>query len=264
MKKFLLVMLIPLFFSCIKEDEQSRASFDDIKYFTINSYKPGTLIKKELISKRVVLLAYPEYAAQSYNLIKFITAIMNREKDLTITLLGHPEISENELLIDHLRREIPLLGFSEYIDLNSYLNSLEITITGTIMPTSGKLLILAPAKNYIKTKDELLKIFKDDKIVKVAVAGSDLTKNQHHIISELPELKKISSVPLVNNKFDILILMGEIENYKPVTPIELYSEENYLDAPKSFVEENRSLIKSVHVKRMNNYLPKRINKSFKN
>lgn len=261
MKKKLYILLITAIFSCSGDSGTNNVSFDDIKYFTRNSVQVGTLIKSELKTKHVLILSYPEYAVESYQLIKFIASIIKKEGSLTVIMPGHPD-KNKQILINRIRNQAPILGFNEYIELNEYLEKLDITINGTIEINEEVILILAPEHDYEKIEKQTLDFIHKDQLIKIVLAGTKFNKKENHIIKKLPKIKKISSIPLKGNRFNIMILLGEVQDYTPVTPIKLFNMDNYLDAPESFIQENKSIFKSIHINRMNNYLPELIKKSF--
>lgn len=262
MKRTFFILLVLLTISCTKSEKQKSNTFDDIKYFTKNSENVGTLIKKELNQKEIFTLNYPEYAANSFTLIKFLSAIMVLDSNLTVVYLGLPKQEIDKPYIETIREKTPLLGFKEFLELYEFMNEYEINFTGEFPINPTRVLILSPSSNYEEIQKESFNKYEKDKVINIVMAGSSYTKNIDYIIKELPITKQTSATPLIENIFDIMVMLGEVSNYTPIEPIELYTQENYLDAPDSFLEANKSLIKAIQIKKMNNYLPKLINNSF--
>lgn len=264
MNKLLFILFIPLIVSCSKVADSESTNFKDIKYYTQQSKKSGSLINAALEEKDVFILAYPEYVSESYSLIKFISAIMAKESELTVLFPDFPLEAGDKPFIDTIRENSPLLGFNEFIDLYDFYKKLDVTITQNILTDSGRLLILSTADKFEAMEKVAIDTFGEEALVKIVVPGTKYTKDIDQVIKELPIIKKISSVPLIDNKFDIMMISGEIENYRPVTPIELYSIENYLKAPESFLVLNKSFVESIQIKKMNYYLGKLVSDSFNN
>lgn len=267
MKKSLFILLSLTIFACSNKRVEDNISFDDIKYFTKNSVKVGTLLKEELKIKDVILLNYPEYVSESYDVIKYISAIMDINSKINEGLIvvypGLPKSEENRQFLDIVTEQSPLLGFKEFIDLYDFLDSNNITFTDEIPLNSKKLLILAPDSKYEEIKKTTYEKLSPESIVNIVIAGSKYTMKLHNIIKELPISKKTSSIALSDNEFNIMIMAGEVTSYTPINPIELYTIENYTTAPEFYLEENKSVFETIQIEKMNKNLPKLIKNSFK-
>ena len=261
MKKITILLLTILISSCGSTQLKKNATVQDIKYFTINSRKVGTIIKKDMPNKNIVMLCYPEYIKESYSLIKYIAAIMNSYKFDGVYIPNAP-IANNNKIIDIIREKAPLFGSTEFIDLYNFLEEKKIPLLSSRKNWENKLLIAIPESKYESEKKLIFNQYDKSKILKIVIAGSLYTSEIYPIIRDIPTGKKVSSVPLKNSRFkklakefDITILMGEISEYRSITPIKLYTIENYLSAPKEFLESNNSILKSFQIKKMNNVLP---------
>lgn len=267
MKKLVITILFLSLFSCIK-DSSSEFSIQDVKYFTRNGVKVGTIIKRDLKDKKVVFLTYPEYSAQSYQLIKYVSSIMN-QYDLTgVYLQDFPDNSNNKSINDLLLENVPMLAFDEFVDLYRYFDKNNIQLINSIDNKDGIYLVLSPEDNNVRTEEYIQRNFKKSDILYLCMNGIDATAKVDKVINSLPQGKKYSTVPLTNSRFNALseiyyavILMGESKEYSDISPIKLYTKENYMKAPESFINKNKFPIISVQVKRMNNSLNKAIKKS---
>lgn len=263
MKRSILILSVVLLLSCTNVEEDKSLLLSDLTTFTKNSKKPGQLIKDNLKSKSIVILNYPEYASESYNFIKFIAALMNIDNITTVVYLGLPELIEGEEFTELMGNKNPMLGFREFESIIDYFNKENINFIGQLPNDNNKVLILAPADNYEKTRELVYSTYSEENILKVVLAGSSYTVEYHELITELPASKKVSAIQITDNIFDIMVITGDVENYTPVEAIKLYTVENYENAPENFLQENRSLFESLQIKKMNNALPKLIKNSFK-
>lgn len=267
MKKLITAAIILLILSC-RDGSISDNNTKDIKYFTRNGVKIGTIIKRDLKDKNVVVLTYPQYVSQSYQLIKYISSIMKNYDLQGVMLSNAPETDSEKPLNDLLIKDYPYFAFNEFVDLYNYLKKNNISLINTLEATRGKFLVLSPEETFIQTKGYVEENFKSTEILYLCMNGIDATKEITNFVPNLPEGKKISTVPLKNSRFNTLskdfyavLLMGDTDNYKYITPITLYNKSNYMLAPDSYLEQNKFPIKSVQINRMNNYLNKKIKKS---
>ncbi|OQY38295.1 MAG: hypothetical protein B6229_06265 [Spirochaetaceae bacterium 4572_7] len=173
--------------------------------------------------------------------------------------------------IDVIREESPLLGFKEFIDLYNFLRENEIynflreneiPLLSSTEKLENKLFIAIPESEYENEKKLLFNKYDKSKILKIVMAGTEYTSEIFPVIRDIPNGKKVSTIPLKNSRFkdiskefDITILMGEISKYTYIHPIKLYTLENYLNAPTEFLESNNSIFKSFQIKKMNRVLP---------
>ncbi len=236
---------------------------EDIRYYTKNSQKAGIIINSELKNKKAIIVTYPEYVSESYGLIKFLTATMNKSEPTTVYMSGLPIIDNEVPIIDSILKKSPMLGFNEFTDLYNFCLDMEVTLTGNLAYNTGKTLILAPESQYKTVKDEVLKIYNEQELLYVSMIGTQNTKHLFSVVEKLPFGKKVSSAYLKEDKSKVVILLGDVKNYIPITPIVLYSIENYLDAPEQFLENNKSIFQAVYINKMNGNLPKLIKNSFK-
>lgn len=253
MKKILVLILFILLLSCTKTSVIEEVNKIELKYYTLNSVKPGTLLKENLQNKKAVLFSYPEYVKQSYDLIKFMVSIMVKNVDTTVFFPNLPSFQNDVPFLETIKTENPHLGFIEFIDLLYFFKSKDIQVSDNLI-NDDMLLILSPESKYKEVEAQTLKIFKEEEILRIEMVGTDLNKTMFKIINELPVSKKLSSVKKMDNNEVIMILMDEVNKYTMVKPIALYTIDNYLTSPTEFVNENRSVFKSLHLKNMNNYL----------
>lgn len=263
MNKLLLILLLPLCFSCIESSPNVETDTEVIKYYTKNSQKAGIILNSELKNKNAIIITYPEYVSESYSLIKFLTAIMNKGEPTTVYMPGLPNIRPDTPILDSLLKESPLLAFNEFIDLYNFCLDIEVSLTGKLTYSSGKLLILAPEIQFNTVKETVLKLYNEYELINVIMVGTQNTEYLFDVVERLPIGKKVSSAYLKDDKSKVVILLGDVKNYTQITPIALYSVENYLEAPKQFLESNKSIFKTTYINNMNNYLPELIRNSFK-
>lgn len=219
-------------------------------------------------NKKVIFLSYPEYVAQSYQLIKYISSLM-KEYDLEgVLLLDTPDNINNKPINNLLAEKAPMYAFNEFIDLYNYFNKNSINFINTIDNKDAKYLVLSPEESYTRTRKYIQSLFEKKEILYLCMNGIKGTKVIDTVINNLPEGKKVSTVPLTNSRFNLLnenyyavILMGESSEYSDITPIKLYTKENFMKAPESFINKNKFPITSIQVKRMNNYLKRKVKKS---
>ncbi|MBN2617837.1 MAG: hypothetical protein JXR64_05930 [Spirochaetales bacterium] len=272
MKKTLLtISLILLTLSCNKKvQEDPGIELIKTRYIIQNSDKPGTFIKKEINTKKIILLSYPDYITESYSLIKYVTGLLVLTNTTTVSL---PFVNDLNSIYskDLFFEKNPLLNFNEFNDLLDYYSTLKISLVKNFEFSSDILLILAPESKYKDINKELLPMDKNQNILNITMAGVGDTLKLNRIIKQLPSAKKVSSINIkdftlneVPNGINIVILMGEMNNYKKVSARgSIYSVTNYNNAPSDFKTETKSFIESIQIKKMNNYLPKLINEEYK-
>ncbi|QEN05513.1 hypothetical protein EW093_12570 [Thiospirochaeta perfilievii] len=256
MKRIITIITLIFLLSCQREEVINRPSYDDVKYYTTNSTNPDFLIKTELESKDTVILSYPDYVSQSYSLIKYISAIIKKSGELTIYLEGLPNFNENIPVIDTILKEQPKLGFKEFIDIYTFFKDSGIKFTGNKPTEFDKLLILSPESDNPNIEGS-------GNEIEVKMVGIRETSDLFPIVQEIPAGKKISSVYSRDDKSTILIFMGIVTEYNPIEAIELYSINNYLEAPEDFLLKNKSIFKKRQLNKMNNMLTENISENFK-
>lgn len=268
MKKIILLTFALTILSCGNGYNTKKPTLQEVRYFTRNSKKIGSIIKKDIVNKKAVVLCYPTYVKESYQLIKYLSFILNKYEFDGVYLPGAPEINENTDILASIKTQSPMLGSEEFIDLYNFLKKENIKLLNTLQPTDKKILILAPEKEYNRVRTNTLRNINKKDVIFVVLAGTDITRSVFNIIKEVPGGKKVMSLPLKNSvhynistEFDLLMVMGHPSEYSPIKPIELYTMDNYLTAPESYIKDKKSFIKSVHLNRMNTTLPKLINKS---
>lgn len=268
MKKIILLTIALATLSCGNGYNTKEPTLQEIRYFTRNSKKIGSIIKRDIVNKKAVVLCYPTYVKESYELIKYLSFILNKFEFDGVYLPGAPEIDENNDILTNIKTQAPLLGSEEFIDLYNFLKKENIKLLNNLQPTDNKILILAPEKEYSRVRTDALRNINKKDIIFAVLAGTDVTRSVFNIIKEVPGGKKVMSLPLKNSihysistEFDLLMVMGHPSDYSAITPIELYTLDNYITAPESYIKDKKSFIKSVHVNRMNGTLPKLINKS---
>ena len=266
MKRVIYIIIVLTIISCTRD--RGIVDLVDIKYFTKKNDKVGTHIKSVIDGKKALFICYPEYVSQSYDFLKYVGFIA---KENGFTEVYHPLIKDDSTLSleNLLITQAPLLGFEEFISLYNYYKSIGVNFVNNLDSTN-KLLILSPEEQYKKLRLKANSKFNGRDIIYSIVAGTKLTTKINPILKILPEKKKIGSVILnnssmknINKIFYNLILLGEIEQYRAITPIKLYTEENFMLAPMWFQKENSLFFESLLLRRLNSALPKRIKKRIK-
>lgn len=233
-----------------------------MKYITRNSIDVSSYIKKELVSRDIVILTYPKYVKESYSLIKFIARIMNNFDFSGVYLEGMPQISRDDDIIGELTKTGPLYSYDSFVELFKYFKQWEINFT-ELTKQSGKLLVLTDEESFDTIKKKILESYKNETVLSLVMAGTRNTIKLKDLIDNVPTGKNIASIPLKNwrfpsltEKYNALILMGEIGHYREVSAFDLYNENNFTSAPSDFLESNKFFIESFQIKKMNNYLDK--------
>jgi len=257
LKKIVFVLII-IILSCKSETSiESQKNLTQIKEHISESVKVGTLLKEDLKSKDKVQITYPEYVSESYSLLKFVAAIMSKEKELSVYIPYKTPVSIEENNLDFYVSNEPMLAYEEFMDFINFLLEKNIKITGNMDSVDGNLLILNPdGKNNSPYKID------DNILVRLVMVGSKYTSDSFNLIKYLPLNKRISSVRDYKNSVSIKIFMDLVENFTPVTPVKLYTKENYTMAPLAFQEDNSAFLQSAQINKMNKRLPQKIKKSF--
>ena len=262
MKKTAILSIILVIFSCTNRAEFPEPLFQDLKYYTLNTVKPGFLIKKELKEKKVIVLTYPKHVVQSYSLIKFITSLLAKNGSTSVFIPNIPS-NFNSGLEDSIRTSNPLLAYKEFIDIYNFFINNNINILDSIKKTSDYLLILNP---YSKSDSSVLDIsstYNKDEVINVEMVGVLENEYLFSIIPKIPTEKHFSSVYKKDDTNTILIFNGLVKNFTKVHPLILYNLENYMSAPEDFIYKNKSLLKKARVNKMNMYLSEIIKQDFK-
>ncbi len=257
--------MIIILSSCLKNSKITEADKEVTKNIIINGVKVGSLIKEELPNIKAVILLYPDYVTQSYTLIKFLSSMLNIQQETSLFIEDYPRGNNKKQLVNLITKQTPRYGFNEFIDLVSYLEKEGIEITNSTEVTDKTILILAPQSRYKKVLKKFKYSFKTNEVLKVIMAGTTESKNIFDEINNLPSGKDISSIKVkalnhdkLSKDFSIMIFMGAISEYRDITPLKLYTEDNFNLAPTEFLEENRSILKSLQIKKMNSVLPKQV------
>lgn len=269
LKKIVYVFITTLLVSCIGGEKQERYTLGDMKYITRNSEKVSTYLKKQLVNKDVIILSYPEFIKDSYALIKYIAKVCDNFNFKGVYHPNLPDISGEGDIIDKLINTAPLFAFDSFVDLYTYLNQSNIEFV-KLDKEKGKLFVITPDRDFDKVIKEVNKIYDKNLILPIVMAGTKDTIRFKELIDRIPLGKNIASIPLRNwrfpslsNKYNSLILLGEIDSYTYVTPLDLYNLDNYTTAPLEFFDKNKSIFKSHHIKKMNNYLDKLVSEENK-
>lgn len=267
MKKILLI-IVPLVLSCTVKEKHREPDIQEIRYITRESLNVGSLIKRDLREKKAVVLCYPVHIKESYQLIKFLSSILNEYTFDGVYLDNAPNIVNKEQILSEIAKSSPKLAFEEFIDLYTYLDKNGIPLINTLKPTENKVLILAPENRFNTVRDLTLRNINKKDVIFMALAGIDSSKETFAAIEKIPYGKRVGTIPLKNSVYNNLsrdfyglIVMGLPKKYSLVTPIKLYNQENYLSAPAEYLEENKSIIKSIQIERMNNYLIKEVERT---
>lgn len=264
MKYFCAVIIFATLLSCDSEEIKATKGAEISRYIINNSQKVGTLIKERLDNAQGVILYYPDYIAQSYELIRYIGAIMNLSFETRIFIDGLPASNSETDLIKKVLKNSPLYGFEEFLGLVNYLESIEVTVTNDLNRRT-KLLILLPESRSDFLDVKIDKLLDRDKYIKLVMVGVSESSHLFDQINRLPKGKEIVEVPLIgsniltlDSRYDSMVIMGSITEYRDITPIKLYNRDNYKEAPESFIEKHSSIIESKTITKLNSVLPKLI------
>lgn len=262
LKRTINIFIITLLISCIGNEKQERYTLGDMKYIIRNSETISVYLKKQLVNKDIIILSYPEYIKDSYVLIKYIAKICDNFNFKGVYHPNLPDISGEKELVDKLISTAPLFAFDSFVNLYTYFSESDIEFV-TLNKVDGKLLVISPDRDFDRVNKQLINKYDKEKILPIVMAGTKDTIKFKDIINRVPLGKNIASIPLKNwrfpalsNKYNSLILLGEIDSYTYVTPLDLYNPENYTTAPKDFLDQNKSIFKSFQIKKMNSYLDK--------